>query len=209
MSDIQFYTNPQSRGLIVHWMLEELGEPFDMHVIEYGEQMKGPEYLAINPMGKVPAIQHKGTTVTEVPAICSYLAAAYPEKGLIPKPGSAELAHFYRWMFFAAGPVEQVVTIKSMGWTTEADKSRSLGFGTFEDTFAALDIALSNGPFVCGDEFTAVDVYLGSQLRWGMMFGSIDPQPAFTEYVGRLEQRAALQRVNEYAAAQSGQDSAT
>lgn len=203
MADIEFYTNPQSRGQIVHWMLEELGEPYEIHVIEYGEQMKGPEYLAINPMGKVPAIRHKGATVTEVAAICTYLAAAYPEKGLMPPAGTAESAAFYRWMFFAAGPVEQAVTTKAMGWTTSEDKSQTLGFGSMDDTYAALEIAVGSGPYVCGEEFTAVDVYLGSQLRWGIMFGTVEERPVFKEYVARISERPALQKVNEYSEAQT------
>lgn len=203
MAEIDFYTNPQSRGQIVHWMLEELAEPYEIHLIEYGEQMKSPEYLAINPMGKVPAIRHKGATVTEVAAICTYLAAAYPEKELMPPAGTAESADFYRWMFFAAGPVEQAVTNKSMGWTASEDKSRMLGYGSLDDTYAALEIAVGKGPYVCGEAFTAVDVYLGSQLRWGIMFGTIEERPGFTEYVARISDRPALQRVSEYSEAQA------
>lgn len=194
MADIQFYSNPQSRGQIVHWMLEELGEPYETHWIEYGEQMKSDAYRAINPMGKVPAIQHKGATVTEVPAICTYLAASFPNKGLIPAVGSPQLADFYRWMFFAAGPVEQAVTVKSMGWTCDENQSRTLGFGSLQDVYQAVEVALANGPFVCGQDFTAVDVYLGSQLRWGILFGTVEDRPAFSEYVERISARPALQR---------------
>jgi glutathione S-transferase len=198
MADIEFYTNPQSRGQIVHWMLEELGEPYDMHIIEYGEQMKGAEYRAINPMGKVPAIRHKGVAVTEVAAICTYLAASYPAKKLIPEVGSSKLADFYRWMFFAAGPIEQAVTVKALGRTTTEDRSQTLGYGKMEDVYAAVDLALANGPFICGEEFTSVDVYMGSQLRWGVMFDMLESRPSITEYVARLEARPALQRVNDY-----------
>ena len=203
MTDIHFYSNPQSRGQIVHWLLEELGEPYETHWIAYGEQMKSDAYLAINPMGKVPAIQHKGVTVTEVPAICTYLAASFPDKGLIPALGSPQLAHFYRWMFFAAGPVELAVTVKAMGWAADENQARTLGYGTMEDVCRAIEIALSNGPFVCGESFTAVDVYLGSHLRWGMMFGTVEARPAFTEYVGRLSERPALQRSIQLAEQQS------
>ena len=194
MTDIHFYSNPQSRGQIVHWMLEELGEPYETHWIEYGEQMKSAAYLAINPMGKVPAIQHRGATVTEVSAICTYLAASFPEKGLIPAVGTSQLADFYRWMFFAAGPIELAVTVKAMGWTSNEDQSRTLGYGSEEDVCRAIELALANGPFVCGDKFTAVDVYLGSHLRWGMQFGTIEKRPTFAEYVARLSERPALQR---------------
>lgn len=196
MSDIVFFTNPQSRGRIVHWMLEELGEPYETRWIDYGEQMKGADYLAINPMGKVPALQHKGAVVTEVAAICTYLAAAFPERGLIPAPGSPELAAFYRWMFFAAGPLEQAVTIKSMGWDAQEDKAQTLGFGTMADTLRVAELALAGGDFICGDQFTAVDVYFGSHLMWGMMFGTIEKRTAFEDYVARVTSRPALQQAD-------------
>lgn len=196
MSDIVFFTNPQSRGRIVHWMLEELGEPYETRWIDYGEQMKGPDYLAINPMGKVPALQHKGAVVTEVAAICTYLAASFPERGLIPAPGSPALAAFYRWMFFAAGPLEQAVTIKSMGWEPQADKAPTLGFGTMADTLRVAELALAGGDFICGEQFTAVDVYFGSHLMWGMMFGTIEKRTSFENYVARLTARPALQQAD-------------
>ncbi len=204
MADIEFYTNTQSRGQIVHWMLEELGEPYDIHLIAYGEQMKSPEYRAINPMGKVPAIRHKGRVVTEVAAICTYLAASYPHRQLIPAADTQAFADFYRWMFFAAGPIEQAVTVKSMGWTTTEDKSRMLGYGSMDDVYKAIELALSSGPYICGEAFTAVDVYLGAQLRWGTMFGTIESRPVFSDYVGRLEERPALQEVNRYSEADQG-----
>lgn len=197
MADIIFYTNPQSRGQIVHWMLEELAEPYETRWIEYGDEMKGAEFLAVNPMGKVPAITHKGVPVTEVAAICTFLAASYPDKGLIPKVGEPGLADFYRWMFFAAGPFEQAVSVKSMGWEVTAEQSRTLGFGTLTDTFAATEIALSKGDYICGDQFTAVDVYFGSHLLWGMMFGTVEKRPAFEEYVNRLQARPAVARAQE------------
>ena len=102
---ITFYTNPMSRGQIVRWALEESGTDYETVVVEYGEDMKGPEYLAINPMGKVPAIRHGKAVVTECAAICAYLAEAFPQAGLLPN--AEERAAYFRWMFFAAGPLEQ------------------------------------------------------------------------------------------------------
>lgn len=197
MTAIAFYTNPQSRGQIIHWMLEELGEPYDTHWIEYGEQMKGEEYLAINPMGKVPAVTHNGKVITECPAICTYLAAAYPEKQLIPAADDAALADFYRWMFFAAGPLEQAASVNAMGWEVSDEQSRTLGFGTVAATLDAVEIALSEGPFICGDVFTAVDVYLGSALNWGMMFGTLEKRESLQAYVAELVQRPALIRAQQ------------
>lgn len=194
MSDITFYTNPQSRGQIVHWMLEELGVPYDTQWIEYGEQMKSAEYLAVNPMGKVPAITHKGAVVTEVAAICTHLAVSYPDKGLVPAVGDPQLASFYRWMFFAAGPLEMATSVKTSGWETTPEQGRSLGYGSYEATLSATESALKNGPYICGEQFTAVDVYLGSALRWGMMFGGIEKRPVFEEYAARLQDRPAAKR---------------
>ena len=197
MSEIVFYTNPQSRGRIVHWLLEELAEPYDTQWIDYGEQMKGAEYLAVNLMGKVPAIKHLGAVVTETSAICTYLAASYPEKNLIPAVGDPALADFYRWMFFAAGPVEMATTVKSMAWEVEEGKQRSVGFGSHGDTMDTLELALDQGPYICGEIFTAVDVYLGSALIWGMMFGNLDKRPAFERYTASLVARPASQRAKQ------------
>ena len=196
MTDIVFYTNPQSRGRIVHWFLEELGEPYDIQWIEYGEQMKAADYLAVNPMGKVPAVNHKGAVITECPAICTFLAASYPEKGLIPPVGDPALADFYRWIFFAAGPAEMAMTARSNSWEVPKDKEMSVGFGNYETVLNAMELALSNGPFVCGEKFTAADVYVGSCLEWGMLFGTIEKRPLFEEYVSRNQQRPAVQRAN-------------
>lgn len=194
MSDITFYTNPQSRGQIVHWMLEELGVAYDTQWIEYGDQMRSAEYLAVNPMGKVPAIKHKNALVTEGAAICTYLAVSYPEQGLAPKVGDPKLADFYRWMHFAAGPLEMATTSKSMGWEVAEGQRRMVGFGSYEKTLSVIEHALSQGPFICGEQFTAVDVFLGAVLNWGMLFGTVENRGAFEEYASRLQSRPAAQR---------------
>ncbi len=194
MREIIFYTNPQSRGLIVHWLLEELGIPYETQWLDYGEQMKGAKYLAINPMGKVPAIRHNSAVITEAAAICAYLAASYPEKGLIPNVGDPKLADFYRWMMFAAGPMEMAVTAHTSGWEVAAERRGQLGFGSYDDTLAALEIAIAGQPFICGDKFTAADIYFGSGLQWGMVFGAIEKRASFEEYVNRLQARPAAQR---------------
>ena len=195
MPILTFYTNPMSRGRIARWMLEEVGEPYDTVLLDYGTTMKGADYLAVNPMGKVPAIRHGDTVVTEAAAICAYLADAFPAAGLAPPPGDERRGPYYRWMFFAAGPVEAAVTNKSQGF--ESDKKQMLGYGSFEDTMSALERAISQGPYICGDQFTAADVYVGSQIGWGLMFGTIDERPGFKDYVGRLHARPAARRANE------------
>jgi glutathione S-transferase len=197
MAELIFYTNPMSRGRIARWMLEEISEPYETVLLDYGTTMKGADYLAINPMGKVPAIRHGGTIVTEAAAICAYLADAFPDKGLAPPPASLERGPYYRWMFFAAGPVEAAVTGKSMGLLAPEDKKMMAGYGSFEETIDALERAVSQGPYVCGERFTAADVYVGAQIGWGMMFGAIDKRPAFTDYFGRISGRPAAVRARE------------
>jgi glutathione S-transferase len=193
VSDILLYSNPQSRGQIAHWMLEELGEPYDTRWIEYGAEMKSAEYLAVNPMGKVPAVTHKGKVITECPAICAYLAGAFPEKNLQPQSGDPALADYYRWLFFAAGPLEQAITMNNLKLETSEESSRTFGFGTYEATVNTLETALQNGPYICGEQFTAADVYVGSHVYWGIQFGTLEKRESFAAYAERLLQRPALQ----------------
>jgi glutathione S-transferase len=194
---LTFYTNPMSRGRIVRWMLEEVGEPYETVVLDYATTMKAPDYLAINPMGKVPAIRHGETVVTEAAAICAYLADMFPDKGLAPPPGNPRRGDYYRWMFFAAGPVEAAVTGKSLGLLAPPDKAAMAGYGTFESVVDTLEQAVTDCEYLTGDRFTAADVYVGSQIGWGMMFGSIDKRPAFADYLGRLQSRPAAIRARE------------
>ena len=193
--DLIFYTNPMSRGQIVRWMLEEIGAPYESHILDYGTSMKDATYLAVNPMGKVPAIVHDGKVVTESAAICAYLADAFPEKGLAPAP--AERADYYRWLFFTAGPVEQAITAKHFGVEPDADQQRMAGFGSLSAALDALESAVAGKAFVAGDRFSAADVYIGSQIDWGLQFGTIAPRPAFEAYVAPLRTRAAYQRAKE------------
>ena len=193
MPSLTLYTNPMSRGRIVRWMIEEVGEPYEVVNLEYGTTMKAAEYLAVNPMGKVPAIKHGDTVVTEVAAICAYLADAFPDAGLAPPP--ADRGSYYRWMFFTAGPLEAAVTNKAFGFAAP-DKKQSLGYGSYEEALDAVETAIIPGPYVCGDRFNAADVVLGSQLSFGMMFGTIPKRPAFETYVARLLTRPAAVRAN-------------
>ena len=191
--EIVLYTNPQSRGRIARWMLEEVGQPYSTEIIDYAV-MKSPDYLAINPMGKVPALTHRGVTVTECAAICAYLADAFPEAGLAPASDDPARGTYLRWMFFAAGPVETVVTAKSLGLLAPADKGGMVGYGSYEATIDALETAVSAGPYILGDRFSAADVYVGSQIGWGLMFKSIPERPAFAAYAARIMGREAATR---------------
>ena len=167
------YTNPMSRGRIVRWMLEELGQPYRTEVLDYGTTMKAPAYLAINPMGKVPALRHGTTVVTECAAICAYLADAFPEAGLAPPPADPLRGPYFRWLFFAAGPVEAAVSNKALGWEAPPGRERMLGYGTYTAAMDTLEGAVSGGPYLVGGRFSAADVYLGSQIGFGLQFGTI------------------------------------
>jgi len=196
MSDLVFYTNPQSRGRIAHWMLEEVGEPYDTVWLDYGSTMKAPDYLAVNPMGKVPALRDGDTVVTESAAICAYLADRFPQSRLAPPLGDPARAAYFRWMFFVAGPLEMATTARALNWQVAEGRSRMVGFGSYGEALDALETALRPGPYICGEQFTAADVVLGAALGWGMMFGSIDKRPSFEAYAARLLQREAHLRVN-------------
>lgn len=195
--EIVFYTNPMSRGRIVRWMLEELGQPYRTEVLDYGTTMKAPAYRAINPMGKVPAIRHRGVTVTECAAICAYLADAYPEAGLAPAFDDPARGAFLRWMFFAAGPVDAAVTARSLGWQAPPERQGMVGYGSYEQMVDALETAVETGPFILGDRFSAADVYVGSQIGWGLQFKTLPDRETFKAYAGRIMSRPAAIRARE------------
>ncbi|MBJ3776504.1 glutathione S-transferase family protein [Acuticoccus mangrovi] len=191
MGDLILYTNPLSRGRTARWMLEEIGADYSTVVLDYDTTMKAPEYLAVNPMGKVPALRHHDTVVTELAAICAYLADAFPDAGLAPPPG--ERGAYYRWLFFAAGPLEAAVTARALH-QEQPDKERMLGYGTVDRTLDVVERALSDGPYLAGDHFTAADLYLGAQITFGILMKIVEPRPAFTEMIARMTARPAYVR---------------
>lgn len=193
MSDrLTFYTNPNSRGRIVRWMLEEIGAPYETQILEYGTDMKAQPYLDINPMGKVPAIDHNGTVITECAAICAYLADHFTQAGLAPAHG--QRGDYYRWLFFAAGPVEAAVTNQALQVAIEPEKRGMIGYGSFDTVMETLDSHLTGRDFVSGDKFSAADIYFGSQIGFGLQFGSIDKRPSFERYWERISDRDAYRR---------------
>lgn len=196
-AEIVFYTNPMSRGRIVRWMLEELGQPYRTVVLDYGTTMKAPDYLAINPMGKVPALVHRGVVVTEGAAICAWLADAFPQAGLAPALDDPARGTWYRWLFFAAGPMEAAITARSLNLLPPADKAASVGYGSFDQMVDALETAVAEGPWILGDRFSAADVYLGSQIIWGLMFKTLPERDVFKAYADRLNGREAAVRARE------------
>jgi len=193
-NELVFYTNPRSRGRIVRWMLEEIGQPYRTEVLDYGTTMKAPAYLAINPMGKVPALRHGDVVVTEAAAICAYLADAFPQAGLAPPHGDRLRGSYYRWLFFAAGPVEAAVSNKAFGFVVPPEREGTIGYGSFQRVMDTLEQAVSAGNYLVGDKFTAADVYAGSQIGFGLMFKTFEPRPAFQHYWQRITVRPAYAR---------------
>jgi glutathione S-transferase len=196
-AELVFYTNPMSRGRIVRWMLEEVGQPYRTELLDFATTAKSPEFLAINPMGKVPTLTHGDEVETEAAAICLYLDDAFHQAGLAPAPGDPRRGTYYRWTLFAAGPIEQVITNTSMGWIAPEERRGMVGYGSFEDAVNAAETAVKPGPFILGDQFSAADVYFGSSLGWGMQFGAIEKRPAFEAYVERINNRPAAIRARE------------
>jgi glutathione S-transferase len=192
--DLIFYYAPQSRAGIVLWMLEELGVPYEMKLLDLSKGMhKAPDYLAVNPMGKVPAITHKGTPVTEAAAICCYLADEFPQAGLAPAIGDPDRGTYLRWLFFGPGCVEPAMTDKS--FERPPVPASTVGYGAFDTVMEVLRQAVSRGEYLLGDRFSAADVVLGSTLRYGMRFSAFPRLPEFEAYSARLSSRPALQRI--------------
>jgi glutathione S-transferase len=195
--ELVLYTNPQSRGRIARWMLEEIGQPYKVEVLDYASTMKGPAYLAINPMGKVPALRHGDAVVTEAAAICAYLADAFPQAKLAPPHSSKERAPYYRWLFFTSGPVEAALSNKALGFVVPPERERMMGYGTPAQALNALEAAVSKSDYIAGNSFTTADLYVGSHIGFGMMFGTLEKRPAFQKYWQRVSSRPAYKRANE------------
>ena len=195
MAGLTFFTNPMSRGQTVRWMLEELGQPYDTEILDYGTTMKAEPYLSINPMGKVPAIRHNGRVVTEVAAICCYLADAFPEANLAPPP--PDRADYYRWIFFTAGPIEAAFTNKAMGWEAPPERQATLGYGSYDKALETLERYLASKSFITCDRFTAADLFVGAYVNFMLEFKLLDPRPAFTDYAARMTDREAFRRARE------------
>lgn len=191
-----FYHNPMSRGRIVHWMLEEVGAPYETKIVNLEKrEHKAPEFVALNPMGKIPAIVHNGTVVTESAAICAYLADAFPRVGLAPALGDPARGTYYRWLFFAAGCAEPALVDKLTA-RPKVERESMLGYGNYETMLATLEKALAPGPWILGERFSAADVYVGAVIGWGLFAKGLEPRPAFLQYSERCQQRPAYKRAN-------------
>lgn len=191
---LTLYHNPMSRGRIAHWMLEEVGVPYDVVLIDFEKrEHKAPGFLALNPMGKIPTLVHGGVVVTEAAAICTWLADRFPKAGLAPALDDPRRATWLRWLFFGAGCVEPAL-VDHMFERPPPDRPGALGYGSYADTVDTLEAAITPGPFILGDTFSAADVYIASQIGWGLMTRALESRPRFEAYVARCAERPAFKR---------------
>jgi len=205
MADLTLYTNPLSRGRMAHWMLEEVGQPYEARVLDFSKgEHRSAEYLAINPMGKIPTLLHGKTIITETAAICTYLADAFPGANLAPALDDPKRADYYRWLFFGAGCLEAAIIDRA---TERPDPAMpgALGYGSYERMMKTLVAALGDGPWFLGEKFSTVDVYLGSQIGWGMMMGTITDEPTLAAHAARCAERPAWKRTNAQCKAQAAE----
>ncbi|MGQ7793339.1 glutathione S-transferase family protein [Faunimonas sp. B44] len=196
MVDLTLYHISPSRSLLALWMLEEVGAEYEVKVLSTErDEQREPAYLAVNPMGKVPALVHQGTVITEAAAICAYLADAFPEAGLAVPIGTPARGVYYKWLFFGPSCFEPAVIDRML--KREGGPRGALGWGDTDTTLAVLEAAVRDRPFLMGDRFTAPDVVIGGGLRWGMATGAVEKKPAFEAYVARCSERPALKRSEE------------
>ncbi|WP_434778094.1 glutathione S-transferase family protein [Neisseria sp. Ec49-e6-T10] len=195
--EVIFYTHPMSRGCTIRWVLEEIGQPYQTQLLEYGTTMKAPEFLNINPVGKVPAISHQNTIVTETAAICAYLADAFPDAHLAPLPNDPKRGAYYRWLFFASGPLEMGMTNQQMGFNVTEEQKKMVGYGQVDEMLTILETRLAQNTYLLGSQFTVADIYVGSFLGWAMYTEMIHKPDVFVRYYETLQARPAAIRAKD------------
>jgi glutathione S-transferase len=192
MAQLTLYHAAPSRSSIALWMLEEVGQPYDIHLLSLSKgENRAPEYLAVNPMGKVPALRHGDTVITEAAAICTYLADEFPDAGLNVPVGTPRRGVYLKWLFFGPSCIEPAVTDR-VAPRKEEQRRSMLGYGDFDTVMNVVAQAVGKGPYLMGEQFTAADVVIGSHLRWGTRFKLIPERSEFVDYVGRLADRPAV-----------------
>jgi len=173
---------------------EEIGEPYDLHVLNgQRHEQREPDYLAVNPMGKVPALRDGDTVITEAAAICAYLADEFPDRKLNVPVGTPQRGVYLKWLFFGPGCIEPAVTDRAFPRKEEARPSM-LGYGDFDTVMDVLAAAVKDRPYLMGDAFTAADLVVGSHLRWATAFKLIPERAEFSAYLARFADRPALRR---------------
>ncbi len=198
MPKLTLYHAVPSRSSIVRWMLEELGEPYAVHLLDLKKgESRQPAHLAVNPMGKVPALQHGDAVVTEAAAICCYLADEFPGARLNVPVGDPRRGPYLKWLFFGPACIEPAMLERAFP-RKEAVARSTAGFGDYDAVMDVLTRAAGEAsPYLLGEQFTAADVVIGSTLRWGMLFKLIPERSELAAYVARLTARPAFKRAAE------------
>jgi len=193
---LTLYHAAPSRSSVALWMLEEVGEPFEVKLLKLKNgETRQPEFLAVNPMGKVPTLKHDDSVITECAAICCYLADAFPRAGLNVPIGDHRRGVYLKWLFFGPSCLEPAMIDRAL--KREGANPNLLGWRDYDTVLKVVTQAIATEPYILGDQFTAADVVIGSGLRWGMIFDLIPKRPDVVAYVSRLEQRPALKRAVE------------
>ena len=196
MAELLLYHAAPSRSSTVRWMLEEVGEPYDIHLLKLSEgDNQKPEYRAVNPQGKVPALKHKGVVTTEVAAICAYLADEFPKAKLAIPVGDPHRGVYLQWLFFGPSCIEPAITDRAFP-RKEPPRAGAVGYRDIDALCDILAKAVAKGPYIMGEQFTAADVVIGSGIRWGTMFKLMPERPEFKPYVERIAARPASQRAD-------------
>jgi glutathione S-transferase len=197
MSGLTLYTHPISTGRIVRWLLEEIGVRYEVVLVDLDSKVRPPGFLIMNPIGKIPVLRHHNTIVSETGAICAYLADAFPLAGLAPPADSPARGDYYRWLFFAAGPLDTASTLKSLGYGPPPMGDVRAGWGSLDRVVAMLEIVLAARVYLAGDRFSAADIFLGSLLDWAVRFGNVADRPVFRAYLDRVIDRPANHRAQQ------------
>ena len=194
MPNLTLYHAAPSRSSIVLWMLEEVGEPYELHLMSLKKgDNRAADYLKVNPMGKVPALRHGDVLITEAAAICAHLADAFPGAKLNVPVGDPRRGPYLKWLFFGPACLEAAIIDRSFPRAGEAPR-QALGYGDHETVMNVLSEAVRRGPYLLGEQFTAADVVIGSGIRWGMMFKGVPERPEFVAYASRVAERPAAKR---------------
>lgn len=190
---LKFYHSPWSRSSGVFWLLEELGQPYEIEIIDIRAPGGVPEaYRAVQPNKKVPAIEHEGVIVTERAAICLYLTETFPQAGLAPQVGDKTRPAFLTWLVYCDSVLDPALAAKAQGWEYNAS---SFSFGSFDDMVRNVEATLAQRPYAAGDKFTAADTQLASGVHYAINILKVLPdRPVFSDYLARTTERPAFQR---------------
>ena len=196
---LKLYTNSFSRGVVVDWLLIELGVECERIEVAFQTEMKTPEYLKMNPFGKVPVLVDGDVVVYELGAIVAYLADKFPEKGLAPALNDPKRGIYYRWLFFISGPWEAAATDKMLGVGVNAEQQSFVGYGNYDDAYNAFVVGLGEAePYLCGQQFTAADVLVAAMLFWQLKMGEFQTHPAIERYLENVSQRPGYKKFADF-----------